>query len=103
MFVIRARKKSMIEDKDMQIQKKPFDYYNYNLNKVHLSMTTVKKLSMAITGVVFSILVSSSRGEAGDVQPIDFPKVTSPPTGEAFEFPDITVNPNPSRVLFAEG
>lgn len=87
----------------MKIQQKPFDYHNYNLNKTHLSMATVKKLSMTITGVVFSVLVSSSRGEAADPPPINFPKVTSPPTGEAFEFPDIKVNPNPSRVLFAEG
>jgi mannose-6-phosphate isomerase-like protein (cupin superfamily) len=87
----------------MQKQKKPFDYYDYNLNKTHLSMATVKKLSMTITGVVFSVLVSSSRGEAVDFAPIEFPKVTSPPTGEAFDFPDVTVKPNPSRVLFAEG
>ncbi|MEH1845871.1 MAG: hypothetical protein V7L25_12945 [Nostoc sp.] len=66
-------------------------------------MAIVKKLSMAITGVVFSILVSSSRGEAVNFPPINFPKVTSLPTGEAFDFPEITPNPNPSSVLFAEG
>lgn len=64
-------------------------------------MATVKKLSMAITGVVFFVLVSSSRGEA---QLVDFPKVTSPPTGEAFDFPEVIPNPNPpSPVLFADG
>ncbi len=110
MFVIRTRKESMIEDKDMQIQKKQYNYYDYNLNKAHLSIATVKKLSMAITGVVFSVLVSSSRGEAHvvdlppiDSPPIDFPKVTSPPTGEAFDFPEVTPNPDPSPVFFAEG
>ncbi len=59
-------------------------------------MATVKKLSISITGVVFSVLVSSSRGEA---QVVNFPKVTSPPTGEAFDFPKVTPNPNPPRVL----
>ena len=104
MFVIRTSEESMIEDKDMQLQKKRFDYYDYNLNKTNLSMATVKKLSMAITGVVFSVVVSSSRGEAADVPLIDFPKVTSPPTGEAFDFPEVTPNPDPpSPVLFAEG
>jgi len=76
----------------MMIQDKP--------TPASLSMATVKKLSITITGVVFSVLVSSSRGEA---QVVDFPKVTSPPTGEAFDFPKVTPNPDPSPVLFAEG
>lgn len=78
--------------------------------KVHLSMATVKDLSIAITGVVFSILMSSSRGEAHitgiphtDSPPIGFSKVTSPSTGEAFKYPEVTPNPNPSRVLFGAG
>ncbi|MCC5661314.1 hypothetical protein LC608_31045 [Nostoc sp. XA010] len=73
-------------------------------------MATVKNLSMVITGVVFSILVSSSRVKAHvvdfphtDSPPIGSPKVTSSSTGEAFDFPDVITNPNPPQVLFGGG
>jgi oxalate decarboxylase/phosphoglucose isomerase-like protein (cupin superfamily) len=67
--------------------------------KAHLSMATVKKLFMTVTGVVFSVLMSTSKGEAVP----DAPKVTSPPTGEAFDFPEVTSDPNPVRSLQAGG
>ena len=73
-------------------------------------MAAVKNLSMAITGVVFSIFVSSSRVKAHvvdfphtDSPPIDFQQVTSSLTGKAFDFPDVITNPNPPQVLFGGG
>ncbi|MEH2260962.1 cupin domain-containing protein [Nostoc sp.] len=68
-----------------------------------LSMATVKKLSVAVTGAVFSLLVSTSKGEAVDAPAVNFPKITSPPSGEAFDFPEVKSDPNPQRILFAEG
>ncbi len=47
--------------------------------------------------------ITGNLTEAVEFLPIDFPMVTSPPRGEAFDFPYVTPNPDPSPVLFAEG
>ncbi|NEO18527.1 hypothetical protein [Moorena sp. SIO4A5] len=48
--------------------------------------------------------ITINQAQAVDFPLIDFPKITSPPRGEAFDFPDVTPNPDsPLPVLFAEG